>query len=962
MVNAADRSSGPISKLLSKWAAVRVVFVYAAFACLWILLSDWVLVRLVSDPTQIAFWSTVKGWLFVAVTSLLLFGMIQRQLSQTFHLSARESEAQADRNRTQLLLQAIANNSTDSIFVKDLDGRYLLFNQEAARVTGKASEQALGLDDTALFSLAQAEAIRANDRAVIESGRPSTYEETITTIDGERAYLATKGPLYDDDGRVVGVFGISRDITDRKRAQATLNQQARRSEALLRLPATADTMNETDFLQHGLGIAEQLTASQIAFVHFLHEDQEDIELITSSRTTLNGYGSASYDKHYLVSSSDIWADALRQRAPVLINDYASARGKHGLREGHAHLERLISVPVIEGGLVRMMMGVGNKPNPYTDLDVETTSLVAQTLYRIASKRRSDEAMRQSQASLKEAQRIASIGSYTLDISTGRWESSEELDRLFGISASFERSVHSWEFLIHPEDRAMMSEYFRNQVVGQHKTFDKEYRIVKPDDQAERWVHGLGKLEFDAQGGLQKMIGTIQDITARKQTESQIQALAFSDPLTGLSNRRLLMDRLEQALAAAARHGRQDALLFIDLDDFKTINDTLGHDKGDGLLKQIAQRLIACVREGDTVARLGGDEFVVLLGDLSGITSEAARQARDVSAKILDALGQSYEVEGHRHHSTASIGVTLFGGPERENIEEPLKRAELAMYQAKSAGRNALRFFEPEMGTAVTARAILEADLREAVHSGQFVLHYQPQVGDDARLGGVEALLRWQHPQRGLVSPVEFIPIAEASGLILPLGLWVLETACKQLAAWADRPEMSHLTMAVNVSARQLRQPEFVAEVLTTLNANGAKPERLKIELTESVLVDNVEDIIGKMNALKAKGVGFSIDDFGTGYSSLSYLKRLPLDQLKIDQSFVRDILTDPNDAAIAKMVVVLADSLGLSVIAEGVETEVQRDFLASVGCLSYQGYLLSRPLPIEEFEVFAAKVSQGLNN
>ncbi len=457
-------------------------------------------------------------------------------------------------------------------------------------------------------------------------------------------------------------------------------------------------------------------------------------------------------------------------------------------------------------------------------------------------------------------------------------------------------------------------------------------------------------------GQQLVRGSYIDITERKRAENQIQALAFSDPLTGLPNRRLLMDRLEQAMAAASRYGHQSALMFIDLDDFKTLNDTLGHERGDLLLKQIAQRLLMSVREGDSVARLSGDEFVVLLENLSRNTQEAAKQAEAVGAKVLDALGQPYQLGGHGHHSTASIGVTLFGDALRENIEEPLKRAELAMYQAKRAGRNGLRFFEPEMRTAVNTRATLEADLREAVTRSQFLVFYQPQWGDGARLSGVEALVRWRHPERGAVSPAEFIPVAEASGLILPLGRWVLKTVCKQLAAWASCPELADLTIAANVSAREFRQPDFVEVVMTILEATGANPRRLKLELTESVLVDNVEDVIIKMSALKAMGVGFSLDDFGTGYSSLSYLKRLPLDQLKIDQSFVRDILIDPNDAAIAKMVVALADTLGLDAIAEGIETKEQRDFLAALGCLNYQGYLYSRPLPIEEFEAFATQV------
>ena len=443
---------------------------------------------------------------------------------------------------------------------------------------------------------------------------------------------------------------------------------------------------------------------------------------------------------------------------------------------------------------------------------------------------------------------------------------------------------------------------------------------------------------------------LRDISDSKAALEKIEQLAYYDPLTQLPNRRLLTDRLQQALASSVRNNCLGAVLLVDLDNFKTINESQGHEVGDLLLQQVARRLKSSVREGDTVARSVSDEFVVILEDLSHSTQEAARLAKALGEKVRELLNQPYALGQTTQHSTPSIGITLFGSEEHENAEELLKRSELAMYQAKSAGRNTVQFYESQMQAAVMARASLEAGLREAVRNGQFLLHYQAQVNQRCDITGLEALVRWQDPRRGMVPPAEFIPLAEETGLILPLGAWVLETACLQLARWARQPTRAHLTVAVNVSARQFHQSDFVEQVLDTLKRTGATAQRLKLELTESLLVTQIEDVIVKMNALKGQGVGFSLDDFGTGYSSLSYLKRLPLDQLKIDQGFVRDILVDANDAAIAKMVVALADSLGLAVIAEGVETAAQRDFLGSLGCYAYQGYLFSRPLPLAELE------------
>lgn len=450
------------------------------------------------------------------------------------------------------------------------------------------------------------------------------------------------------------------------------------------------------------------------------------------------------------------------------------------------------------------------------------------------------------------------------------------------------------------------------------------------------------------GTVTHYVASFIDISQRKSAEDEIRHLAFYDPLTRLPNRRLLLDRLRQAVIASARSDAAVALLFIDLDNFKTLNDTMGHDKGDLLLESVARRLTACVREEDTVARLGGDEFVLMVEGLSRQGGDAADHARVVAQKVLDALAEVHDLDGLRYACTASIGVSL-SGPESDSVDELLKRADLAMYQAKAAGRNTLRFFDPHMQATVMAHAALEADLRAGLQSSQLVLYYQPQVDAAHRITGAEALVRWQHPRRGLVSPAEFIPLAEETGLILALGHRVLEVACQQLVAWAQEPATEHLTMAVNVSARQFHQADFVDQVLAVLARTGARPQRLKLELTESLLVSNFEEVITKMQALRGHGVSFSLDDFGTGYSSLAYLKRMPLEQLKIDQSFVRDVLTDINDAVIAKTIITLAQSLGLGVIAEGVETQAQREFLGQAGCHAYQGYYFSRPLPIDVF-------------
>ena len=468
-----------------------------------------------------------------------------------------------------------------------------------------------------------------------------------------------------------------------------------------------------------------------------------------------------------------------------------------------------------------------------------------------------------------------------------------------------------------------------------------------DDDNPLWLSISGEPIFDGEGRFAGYRGLARDITERKRTEAEIERLAFYDELTGLPNRRLLLERLQRAAAACERSAAHGALLFLDLDNFKSVNDTLGHDWGDRLLVQAGERLARCVRTTDTVARLGGDEFVVVLQGLHGKEGDAAVEAETVAQQILVALNQAYDLRGGEMHSTPSIGIAMFHSTQH-SAQELLQRADLAMYQAKAQGRNTMCFFDPAMQSSAAARSALEADVRQGLQRGEFLLHYQPLVDAHGKVLGAEALVRWMHPQRGMVFPSEFIALAENTGLILPLGRQVLQSACEQLAHWSTHPVTSQWSVSVNASVREFRHPDYVQQVLGILRQTGADPGLLKLELTESLLLNDVEDSITKMDQLRNQGVGFSLDDFGTGYSSLSYLKRLPLDQIKIDQSFIRDVLTDPNDAAIACTVIALAHSLGLEVVAEGVETQGQRKFLLRNGCQRFQGYLFGRPGPAQD--------------
>ena len=450
------------------------------------------------------------------------------------------------------------------------------------------------------------------------------------------------------------------------------------------------------------------------------------------------------------------------------------------------------------------------------------------------------------------------------------------------------------------------------------------------------------------GTVTHYVGSMSDLTLQREAESKAEHLAYFDALTDLPNRVLLYDRLARSLAWSARSDEYCALLFIDLDHFKEVNDSIGHHGGDQLLVRAAQRLRQFVREGDTIARFGGDEFVVVLEDLGADAHAAGLHAGAVAEKLRLGMSQAYDLDGLAYYCTASVGLTLFKGGSA-TAETILMHADLAMDRAKRDGRNALRYFEESMQVELTARTLLDRDLRVAIEARQFVLYYQPQFDRQGLAVGAEALVRWNHPRRGLLAPGEFIGLAEETGLIVPLGQWVLNEACARIAAWGKQEATRNLVMAVNVSARQFAELDFVPSVLRALAGAAADPSRLELELTESTVLDNVDDALAKMRALKHAGINFSLDDFGTGSSSLSYLTRLPLDQLKIDKSFVDDLPQNRQDALVAQTIIAMGKGLGLSVVAEGVETEAQLEFLLQHGCDVFQGFHFARPLHIDAF-------------
>lgn len=718
----------------------------------------------------------------------------------------------------------------------------------------------------------------------------------------------------------------------------TMEQQQRVQQAIVKVAATVSANAETSFFaQLNRNMAEAMNADAAFIAQLLPDEPLHAKILAAIM-----HDNIVDNFNYLIADSPC-RNLIHEDECVVIDGFAESFPNSVVLK-QIKVESYVGRRLVNtaGEVVGMIALMYCKPLQNADFVLSTIKIFAARAAAEMERQAADSRIRQQASLLDKAKDAILVRG--LDHQILFWNKSAE--RLYGWTAE-EAMQFKVDKLLYEDPNEF---YYATSFLMAYGEWNGEIQQRRKDGSSIT-IEGHWTLVHDDNGKPESILAINTDITARKIAQDKIEQLAFYDPLTLLPNRLLLVDRLNQILAARLRNHKISALLFIDLDNFKKLNDTLGHSVGDLMLKEAAQRISKCIRACDTVARFGGDEFLVMITELSDVHNIASEQTLKVVEKISATLNQSYQLANHTHNSTSSIGVTLIDH-ESNTVEELLKQADLAMYEAKGAGKNTYRFYQKAMQAAISVRVSLEEDLRKAIWNQEFLLHYQPQLNSNHEVEGAEVLIRWIHPERGMISPFQFIPIAEETKLILPIGAWVLKAACQQLTSWAGHENTASLTVAVNVSVHQFREHDFVAQIQRTLDETGANPHRLKLELTESLFVDNVDDIIEKMTLLKAKGIQFSLDDFGTGYSSLSYLKKLPLDQLKIDQSFVRDILVDPNDASISRAIITLAQNLGLDVIAEGVETEEQRKFLFENNCFAYQGYLFSKPLPINQFEEY----------
>ncbi len=802
---------------------------------------------------------------------------------------------QLDEFHAQLI--GIIESSSDAIIGKTLEGIITSWNAGAERLFGYSSAEAIGNKMLLIFPPGR-ESEELDILARIGRGELIENFETVRVRkDGQHIDVCvTISPIRDSSGRIIGASKVAHNITERKRVAAALMETKGRLELLI----------------------EHAPAAIALF-------DREMRYLVVSRRWLHDYGMTGREligaSHYEVFPEipEIWkaVHTRGMKGEIVTCDEDSFTRLDGSvhwlkwdvrpwRAADGHI----------GGIVIFTEDITEQKVIQDDLRIAATAFDSQEGMVVAD---------HAGVILRVNRAFCEMTGYT------------SADLIGKPASILEAGVQDAEDCRRAVKSVTSAGYWKGEVWSQ-RVDGKPLAVSvtlsavkRPNNPATHYV------------------GVFADVTETKRAEAYIHNLAYYDPLTQLPNRRTVRDKIARITTGNFLPNRIHAVIFLDLDNFKMLNDTRGHDAGDDLLREAARRIQTALRGRDTVARHGGDEFVVVIEDLGADTAAAAVHAAAVGEKLRQVLAESYDIAGRQFHCSASLGITLFDGG-TGSVDTILKHADLAMYQAKGAGRNTVRFFDPAMQTAIEARSALEADLRQAVRLDQLRLYYQPQLSASGSVMAAEALLRWVHPERGIVTPGEFIPLAEDTGLILPIGQWVLDAACAQLRLWAAQPLTRALHVAVNISAAQFRLPEFVEIVRETLARTGVDPKLLKLEITESVLIGNMLEAFEKMRALKRLGVSFSLDDFGTGYSSLSYLSRLPLDELKIDKSFVANLPDTRTDAVIAQTIITMATSLGLKVVAEGVETEAQRDFLQRNGCDVHQGYLFSRPLPVGDFE------------
>jgi len=729
------------------------------------------------------------------------------------------------------------------------------------------------------------------------------------------------------------------DQTQRLAQQVQLRVAAERSNALLELVTGSTGMNDDELVQYALDQAESMTSSTMGYAHFVNDDQETITLGAWSTGTLM-HCDASFDTHYPISKAGVWADCFRQRQSLIHNDYAALTHKKGLPEGHVPLLRHVSVPVFQGDKVVLIFGVGNKGADYDSGDLALIEVLANNLWALLQRNRSLEKLKLDAEVFRvsrEAVVITDASGCIVSVNNAFTEiTGYAADEAIGRNPRMLKSGKHAEIFFHKMwEQILRDGHWQGEIWNRRKNGE-----IYPE-----WL-GI-TMTKNSGGAVSEYIGIFMDISEHKQAQERIEQLGYYDPLTNLANRRLLNDRTKQAIAQAQRQQHMVGLIYLDLDHFKDINDSLGHLVGDELLRQVSARLLSYVRDTDTVCRMGGDEFVVLLTRV-----ESADNVADACSKILLALSEVYELTLHSVRVSSSMGASIYPA-DGQNFDTLLQHADTAMYQAKAAGRGNFKLFTEAMNQRVQHRLRLQSQMKNSLAANEFYLHYQPQWDlEQQRITGVEALARWQHPELGNIPPGEFIPVAEESHLIVAIGNFVMREACLQAKRWLDAGH--RLGISVNVSYAQFARHNLLRSVMDILLETQLPPELLELELTESILISDPEQVLLVVDELAAMGVTFSIDDFGTGYSSLSYLKRFSVHKLKIDQSFVRDLLTDPSDAVIVSAIINMAHSLQMQSIAEGVETPEQATRLRELGCQQIQGYWFSKPILAHQMDALLA--------